>query len=135
MGLGHGDLIFPGHSCALLIGLSPWPLPGDFHLHTIIGFLSFCLTFFLAYQSNMRGGKNIREMRNDRNKIRSALATKRKTDSAKWRDATLKSLTHTQERIRSLCEAFLAGEITSKEFERELPPILDSRDKEKRDMN
>jgi ADP-ribosylglycohydrolase len=33
-------------------------------------------------------------------------------DTTKWRDATLKSLTHTLERIRSLCKAFLAGQIT-----------------------
>ncbi len=83
----------------------------------------------------MRGGNHIREMRKDRNRIKSAVATRRETDSAKWRDATLKSLTHTQERIRSLCEAFLTGEITSKEFEGELPPILNSRDREKRSMN
>jgi len=74
-------------------------------------------------------------MRKDRNKIKSAGATRRKTDSAKWREATLKSQTHTQDRIRSLCEAFLAGEITSKEFKGELPSILNSRDREKREMN
>jgi hypothetical protein len=74
-------------------------------------------------------------MRKDSNKIESAAATRTKTDSARWRDATHKSLTQTQMRIRSLCEAFLAGEITSKEFKRELPPILDARDREKRNMN
>jgi hypothetical protein len=74
-------------------------------------------------------------MNNDKNKIKAALVTRRKTDSAKWRDATLKSLTYTQERIRSLCEAFLAGEITSNELKRELPPILNSRDREKRNVN
>jgi len=71
----------------------------------------------------------------DRNKIKTAVATRRKTDSAKWRDATLKSLTHMQDRIRSLCEVFLAGEITSEELMGELSPILNSRDREKCNMN
>jgi len=74
-------------------------------------------------------------MRKDRNKIKSSVATRRKTDSAKWKEATIKSLTHTQERIRSLCEAFLAGEITANELKRELPAILNARDREKRDMS
>ena len=79
--------------------------------------------------------KRIREMRKDRNKIKTAVVTRRKTDSAKWRDATLKSLTHTQERIRSLCEALRAGYITKDEFEQELPPVLNLRDRQKRNMN
>jgi hypothetical protein len=70
-------------------------------------------------------------MRKDMNKINSALPTRRETDSAKWRDATLKSLTFTQQRIRNLCEAFQAGYITKDEFEQELPPILNLRDREK----
>ncbi len=74
-------------------------------------------------------------MRRARNKIKAAVTIMRKTDSAKWRDATLKSLTHSQERIRSLCEAFLAGEITSEEFKGELPPALNARDREKRILN
>jgi len=74
-------------------------------------------------------------MRKDRNKIKSAGATRAKTNSAKWRDATLKSLTYTQQRIRSLCEAFQAGYITKDEFEQELPPVLNLRDREKRNMN
>jgi hypothetical protein len=74
-------------------------------------------------------------MGKDRRRIKSAVATRKETDSAKWRNATFKSLTHTQERIRSLCEAFLAGEITSKEFKGELSPILNSRDREKRCVN
>jgi hypothetical protein len=74
-------------------------------------------------------------MRKDRNRIKSAVAAGRKTDSARWRDATFKSLTYSQKRIRSLCEAFLAGEITSKEFERELPPLLNARDREKRNIH
>jgi hypothetical protein len=74
-------------------------------------------------------------MRKDRNKIEVALSTNRKTDSATWRDATLKSLTHTQERIKSLCEAFQAGYITKYEFEQELPPVLNLLDREKRKAN
>jgi hypothetical protein len=79
--------------------------------------------------------ERIREMRKDRKKIKSAVSTKRKTDSAAWRDATLNSLTHTQEHIRSLCEAFQAGYITGDEFEQELPTVLNLRDREKRNMN
>lgn len=74
-------------------------------------------------------------MRKRRNNIKTPVATRTKTDSANWKDATLRSLTHSQERIRSLCEAFLAGEITSKEFKGELPPILNSRDREKRSLD
>jgi hypothetical protein len=74
-------------------------------------------------------------MGKERNKIRTAVVIRRKTDSAKWRYATLKPLTYSQDRIRSLCEAFLAGQITSKEFKGELPPILNSRDREKRSVN
>ena len=66
-------------------------------------------------------------MRQVRNRI--------ETDSAKWKDATYKSLTHSQKRIRSLCEAFQAGYITRDEFELELPPILNLRDREKRNVN
>ena len=74
-------------------------------------------------------------MRTDRNKIKPALSARRKTDSANWRHATLKSLTYTQERIKSLCEAFQAGYITKDEFEQELPAVLNLRDREKRNMN
>jgi hypothetical protein len=74
-------------------------------------------------------------MRKDKNKIKTTVSTRRKTDSAKWRDATLKSLTDTQERIRSLCEAFQAGYITKGEFEQELPTVLNLRDREKRKVN
>jgi hypothetical protein len=73
-------------------------------------------------------------MRKDRKNIKSAVSTSRKTDSAGWRDATLKSLTYSQLRIRQLCEAFWDGEITKDEFQRELPPILSARDREKRNM-
>jgi hypothetical protein len=58
-----------------------------------------------------------------------------KTDSAKWKDRTIKSLTDAQLRIRYLCKAFLAGEVTSTEFKRELPPMLSARDREKRILN
>ena len=74
-------------------------------------------------------------VRTHRNNSKNAVATRRKTDSAKWREATFKSLTHSQERIRSLCEAFLAGKITSEEFKVELPSILDARDREERSMS
>jgi hypothetical protein len=74
-------------------------------------------------------------MRKDRNKTKSAVSTRRATDSAKWRDATLKSLTYTQQGIRSLCEAFQAGYITKDQFEQELPPILNLREREKHKVN
>ena len=74
-------------------------------------------------------------MRKDMNKIKSALVTRRETDSAKWRDATVKPLTYAQNRIKTLCEGFLKGDITSEEFRVELPSVLDSRDQEKRNMN
>jgi hypothetical protein len=74
-------------------------------------------------------------MKKDRNKIKSDVSIRRKMDSAKWRDATLKSLTYTQERIKSLREAFQAGYITGYEFEQELPSVLNLRDREKRRMN
>jgi len=74
-------------------------------------------------------------MRKDRNKIKSAVPTKRKTDSAGWRDRTFTSLTYAQIRIRHLCDAFRDGHITKEEFKRELPPILNARDREKRNIN
>jgi hypothetical protein len=74
-------------------------------------------------------------MRKDRNKIKSAAPTSRKTNSAGWRDTTFKSLTYAQIRIRHLCDAFRDGHITKEEFKRELPLILSARDREKRDMN
>ena len=73
-------------------------------------------------------------MRKDRNKIKAAAVARRRTDSAKWRVATLKPLTYAQLRIKALCEGFLKGEITSEEFQGELPPILNSRDREKRNV-
>jgi hypothetical protein len=74
-------------------------------------------------------------MRKDRNKIKTAVATRRKTDSAKWRDSTFKPLTYAQDRIKTLCEGFLKGQVTSEEFRVELPSVLDSRDRERRNMN
>jgi len=76
-----------------------------------------------------------KKMRKDRSKIKSGVATRTKTDSARWRDKTFKSLTYAQIRIRQLCEAFQDGQITKEEFKRELPPILSARDKEKHSTN
>ena len=58
----------------------------------------------------------------------------RKTDSARWRDRTMKPLSYAQHRIKVLCEGFLKGQVSSEEFKRELPPILNARDREKRNM-
>ena len=59
---------------------------------------------------------------------------KGKTDSARWRDRTIKPLTYAQDRIRVLCDGFLKGQVSSEEFKRQLPPILNARDREKRNM-
>jgi hypothetical protein len=74
-------------------------------------------------------------MRKDRSKVEFFVSRWGKTDSAKWKERTVKSLTDAQLRIRHLCKAFLAGEVTSTEFKHELPTILDSRDREKRTLN
>jgi hypothetical protein len=72
-------------------------------------------------------------MRKDRSKV--VFVTRwGKTDSARWKDRTVKSLTDAQLRIRYLCKAFLAGEVTSTEFKRELPRTLAARDREKRNI-
>jgi hypothetical protein len=69
-------------------------------------------------------------MRKDRNKIKSAVSTRKKTDSPKWGNRTFTSLTYAQIRVRQLCDAFHDGQITKEEFKRELPTILSARDKE-----
>ena len=74
-------------------------------------------------------------MRKDRNKVEFSVSSGGKTDSAKWRDRTFKSLTYAQIRIRHLCDAFRDGHITKEEFQRELPSILSARDREKRTGN
>jgi len=79
--------------------------------------------------------KEVMRMRKDRSKVESFVPGWGKTDSAKWRDRTIKSLTHAQLRIRHLCKAYLAGEITSAELRQELPRILNLRDREKRGLN
>jgi hypothetical protein len=58
-----------------------------------------------------------------------------KTDSAKWKEKPMKPLTSAQLRIRNLCNAYLKGQISSDEFERELPPVLAAGDREKRNVN
>jgi hypothetical protein len=79
--------------------------------------------------------KEVMLMRKDRSEAESFMSRWGKTDSAKWKDRTIKSLTHAQLRIRHLCKAYLAGEITSTELRQELPRILNVRDREKRNMN
>ena len=73
-------------------------------------------------------------MRKKRSKVEFVVPVRnsKKTDTAKWRDTTIISLSHAQARIKSLCEAFIAGHITRHELEQELPPVLDLRDREKR---
>lgn len=74
-------------------------------------------------------------MRKDRSKVDLCMPKYRKTDAAGWRDRTIKSLTDAEKRIRILCEAYLAGEITSAEFRKGLPPILNARDRERHQTN
>jgi hypothetical protein len=77
----------------------------------------------------------VERVRKHRNNIKTAVSTRRMTDSAGWRDRAFKSLTYAQIRIRHLCDAFRDGHITKEEFKRELPLILSARDREKRDMS
>ena len=74
-------------------------------------------------------------MRRNRSTVECSLFRSRNTDSAKWKDKTIRPLTYAQLRIRDLCRAYMKGEITPGEFERELPPVLDARDREKRNVN
>lgn len=74
-------------------------------------------------------------MRKERSKVEFVARSFKGQDTARWRDKTTKPLTYTQLRVKSLCEAFLAGHITKHEFEQELHPVSDLRDREKRSMN
>ena len=74
-------------------------------------------------------------MMKDRNKGEFSVCSSGKTDSAKWKDRTIKSLTYAQLRIRNLCKSYMAGEITSTELKQELPRIVNVRDREKRTGN
>jgi hypothetical protein len=79
--------------------------------------------------------RRLTQMRNGRSKVEFSVSRSGKTDSAKWKEKTIKPLTYAQMRIRDLCDAYMKGEITPDEFEQELPPILDARDQEKRNLN
>ena len=74
-------------------------------------------------------------MRKDRSKVEFFVSRWGKTDSAKWKDRTIQSLTYAQLRIRHLCKAYMAGEITITELKQELPRILNVKDREKRTGN
>jgi hypothetical protein len=74
-------------------------------------------------------------MRKDRSKVKLCGTEYGKTDTAMWKERTYKSLTDGEKRLRILVEAYLAGEITSAEFKQGLPPILESRDREKRSLH
>ena len=58
-----------------------------------------------------------------------------KSDLAKRRHRAIESLTHAQLRIRHLCKAYLKGEISLDELKKELPSILNSRDRGKRNID
>jgi len=75
------------------------------------------------------------QTRKDRSKVESFVSRWGKTDFAKWKDRTIKSLTHAQLRIRHLCKAYMAREITTTELKQELLRILNLRDREKRKVN
>ena len=78
--------------------------------------------------------RRLTQMRKARSNVE-VFVSRCKADSAKWKDRTIKSLTYAQTRIRHLCKAYMAGEITAKELRQELPRILNVRDQEKRNMN
>lgn len=80
-------------------------------------------------------GRRLKQMTKDRGRVEVSASRSGKTDSAKWKDRTIKSLTYAQLRIRDLCNAYMKGEITPEEFEQELPRVLDVRDREKRNLN
>jgi hypothetical protein len=80
-------------------------------------------------------GRRLKQLVKDRSDVGLFVSRWGKTDLAKWRDRAIKSLTHAQLRIRHLCKAYLKGEITLDEFKQELPTILDSRDRERRNLN
>jgi hypothetical protein len=73
-------------------------------------------------------------MRKDGSKVKQVLPKHRKTDTAMWKERTCKSLTDGEKRLRILVEVYLAGELTSTEFEQGLPSILDSLEREKRNV-
>jgi hypothetical protein len=79
--------------------------------------------------------RRLTQMGKSRSRVEFSGSRPGKTDSGKWKDRTIKPLTYAQLRIRHLCNAYMKGEITPDEFKRELPPILDARDREKRNMN
>ena len=79
--------------------------------------------------------EEVMQRRKDRSKVEFFVPRCGKTDSAKWKDRTIQSLTYAQLRIRQLCKAYLKGEITLDELKKELPSILNSRDRGKRNIN
>lgn len=80
-------------------------------------------------------GRKLTQMRKGRSRVEFFLSGWGKTDSAKWIDRTVKSVTRAQLKLRHLCQAYLKREITLHEFKQELPTILDSWHREKRNMN
>jgi hypothetical protein len=80
-------------------------------------------------------GKKLKQMGKGRSRGEFSVSRSDKTDSAKWKEKTINPLTHAQLRIRDLCDAYMKGEISPDEFERELPPVLSARDREKRKAN
>ena len=79
--------------------------------------------------------EEVMRRRKGRSKVESFVSRWGKTDSAKGKDRTIQSLTYAQLRIRHLCKAYMAGEITIRVLKQELPRILNVRDREKRSMN
>jgi hypothetical protein len=79
--------------------------------------------------------RRLTQKRSGRSKDGFSVSRSGKTDSAKWKEKPMKPLTHAQLRIRHLCDAYMKGEISPDEFERELHPALDARDREKRNLH
>jgi hypothetical protein len=79
--------------------------------------------------------RRLKQLVKDRSDVGLFVSRWGKSDLASWKDRTINSLTYAQLRIRRLCKAYLKGEITLDELKKELPSILNSRDRGKRNIN
>jgi hypothetical protein len=79
--------------------------------------------------------RRLKQLVKDRSDVGLFVSRWDKSDLASWKDRTINSLTYAQFRIRRLCKAYLKGEITLDELKKELPSILNSRDRGERNIN
>jgi hypothetical protein len=82
-----------------------------------------------------RTGRRLKQLVKDRSNVGLFVSRWYKSDLASWKDRTIKSLTHAQRKFRQLCKAYLKGVIALEELKKELPNILNSRDREKRNID